>query len=213
MFAIHLSDGLLSLPACGVGGVAALLLMLIGGWRLRDEEVSRIAVLAAVFLVASLVRLHVPGGSVHLLLNGIVGLVLGWRAALAIPLGLTLQALLFQHGGLLVLGVNCVVMVLPAWAAGAAFALGRRWGWWARAWVRTVGGICLGSGAVLLTALGYWVALFMGGEQTGDLASVGYVVLAAHLPLAALEGGLTAILVSALWRAKPELFTASAKGS
>jgi cobalt/nickel transport system permease protein len=107
---------------------------------------------------------------------------------------------------LLVLGVNCVVMVLPAWVAGAGFALGRRWGWWTRVWARSLGGICLGGGAVLLTALGYWWALYLGGEQTGDLAAVGHVVLAAHLPLAALEGGLTAILIAALGRARPELF-------
>jgi ABC-type Co2+ transport system permease subunit len=51
---------------------------------------------------------------VHLLLNGLLGLILGWRVALAIPVGLFLQAALFGHGGFTSLGLNCCVMTIPA---------------------------------------------------------------------------------------------------
>lgn len=209
MLAIHLSDGVLRLPACLVGAVAASALAVIGGWRLRDDEVPRVAVLSATFFVASLVRIHVPGGSVHLLLTGIVGLLLRQRSAVAILLGLTLQALLFQHGGLLALGVNGVVMIVPAWLAGWSFALGQYFGWWQRAWLRIAGAALLGGGTVMLTAVGYWLALYLGSDDVGELTAVGHVVLAAHLPLAVLEGGLTAVAVGLLWQARPDLLLAS----
>src|SRR6516162_7120099 len=108
-FAVHISDGVLTTPwlAVGFGGLA--LLLLIGCRRVRDEEIPRIALLTAAFFVASLIHLRVGPTTVHLLLNGLVGVVLGRRAGLAIPVGLLLQALLFQHGGITTLGVNACV--------------------------------------------------------------------------------------------------------
>ena len=50
----------------------------------------------------------------HLILNGLLGLLLGWAAFPAILVGLALQALLFQYGGLIVLGVNTFNMAMPA---------------------------------------------------------------------------------------------------
>jgi cobalt/nickel transport system permease protein len=209
VLAIHLSDGILSLPACVVGAIAAGAMVVIGGWRLREDEVPRVAVLSATFFVASLVRFHVPGGSVHLLLTGVVGLLLRQRSAVAIILGLMLQALLFQHGGMLTLGVNAVVMIIPAWLAGWGFALGQCLGWWQRGWLRTTGAALLGGSTVVLTAAGYWLALYLGSDDVGELAAVGHVVLAAHLPLAVLEGGLTAVVVGVLWQARPDLLLSS----
>ena len=72
--------------------------------------------------IASSIRVPLPPSSVHLLLNAPVGVLLGWRAGLAIPIGLTLQALLLAHGGYLVLGVNSCVMSLPALLAWQLFS-------------------------------------------------------------------------------------------
>ena len=78
------------------------------------EAIPRVAILSAAFFVASLI--HVPIGPVaeHLVLNGLMGLLLGWLAVPAILIALFLQALLFQFGGLTVLGVNTVTMAAPA---------------------------------------------------------------------------------------------------
>jgi cobalt/nickel transport system permease protein len=139
IFAVHISDGML-LPSWEVGGfVAAALLALFGAWRIRDEEIPRIALLTAAFFVASQIHVQVPGGpSTHLLLNGLLGVILGRRALLAVPLGLFLQAALFQHGGYYSLGVNSVVMGLPALLAWLLFTGLRRLPWCRRAWFRDV---------------------------------------------------------------------------
>ena len=137
LLAVHISDGILSVPwqAAGFAGAAALIAL--GAWRIRDEEIPRIALLTAAFFVAS--SIHVPVGnvtSVHLLLNGLVGVVLGRRAGLAIAVGLLLQVALLQHGGWLTLGVNTCIMALPALLAWQLFALCRHLPWIRRPWFR-----------------------------------------------------------------------------
>src|SRR5436309_8202046 len=110
LFAVHISDNILTAPWWLGGFVLAAFLFFLGSRRLQDEEVPRIALLTAAFFIASLVHVRVPPTSVHLILNGLVGVVLGWRACLAIPVGLFLQALLIQHGGFTTLGINTCIM-------------------------------------------------------------------------------------------------------
>src|ERR1700735_287380 len=99
LWAVHIADNVLSEPWwLGGFGVAASLVYL-GAWRLRDEEISRIALLTAAFFVASSIHIKVPPTSAHLLLNGLVGVLLGRRAGLAIVLGVAMQAVLLGHGG------------------------------------------------------------------------------------------------------------------
>ena len=79
LFAVHLGDGVLSDAwiACGFALAAAM----VGAamWRLREEDIPRIGVLSAAFFVASSIhiKLAVLPTSVHLILNGLVGVVLG----------------------------------------------------------------------------------------------------------------------------------------
>ena len=99
LWAVHISDGVLA-DRWWLGGFAAAgLLALAAAWRIREEEVPKIALLTAAFFVASLLHVRVGPTSVHLLLNGLVGVVLGWRAGLAILVGLALQVALLGHGG------------------------------------------------------------------------------------------------------------------
>jgi cobalt/nickel transport system permease protein len=122
-WAVHIADGVLSVPWAVAGFCGMIVLMLVACYRVRDEEIPRIALMTAAFFVASLIHIRVGPTSVHLLLNGLVGVVLGRRAGLAIPLGLFLQAALLGHGGFTSLGVNSCVMTIPALAAGAVSGL------------------------------------------------------------------------------------------
>jgi cobalt/nickel transport system permease protein len=155
-FAVHISDGMLqpSWEWAGFGYAGAL--ALFGAWRIREEEIPRVALLTAAFFVASLIHVPVPGGPrTHLLLNGLLGVVLGRRALLAVPVGLFLQAALFGHGGFLSLGVNSVVMGLPALLAGWLFSGLRSLPWLRRPWSRAalVAGSLLGFALSLIYAV------------------------------------------------------------
>jgi cobalt/nickel transport system permease protein len=154
LWAVHISDGVLTWPWLTGGFVAAVLLAIFGAWRIRDEEIPQVAVLTAAFFVASLVHVRVPPTSVHLLLNGLVGVVLGRRAALAIPVGLFLQAALIGHGGFSTLGVNSCVMVLPALLAWQLFTCLQRVPWIRQPWFR--------SGLVAASTLAWCLSLIYG---------------------------------------------------
>src|SRR5262245_43478025 len=95
VWAVHISDGVLSGPwlAGGFAGAVCLALAALAHdlvrslfkvRQVRDEDIAQAALLTAAFFVASLVHVRVGPTSVHLLLNGLVGVLLGWRAALAI---------------------------------------------------------------------------------------------------------------------------------
>src|SRR5437016_14362714 len=114
LFAVHISDGVLAGSWCLGGFILAAVLCLLGSRRIQDDEVPRIALLTAAFFIASLFHVRLPPTSVHLILNGLVGVLLGWRACLAIPVALFLQVLFLNHGGFTTLGVNTCIMALPA---------------------------------------------------------------------------------------------------
>lgn len=155
LLAVHVSDGVLTGPTQAGGFMLAAGLVAWAARRVADAEVPRIALLSAAFFVASLI--HVPAGvvKVHLLLNGLMGIVLGRRAVLAVAVGLTLQALLIGHGGIAALGVNVCVMALPALAAGGLFALldrpTRRWP--------------LGRALLVATSVYLWLAAAFAGIE------------------------------------------------
>src|SRR5204863_9158826 len=114
LFAVHISDGVLTWPWLVGGFALAAPLLWAGAWRLRDDEIPRVAILTAAFFISSLIHIRIGPTSIHLLLSGLVGVVLGPRAGLAIGVGLVLQVLLIQHGGYGTLGINTCVMALPA---------------------------------------------------------------------------------------------------
>ena len=72
-----------------------------------------VAILAAAFFVGSLIHVPIGPSSVHLILNGLLGMLLGWAAFPSIFVALMLQAILFQYGGITVLGVNTFKIIVP----------------------------------------------------------------------------------------------------
>src|SRR5947209_20009548 len=122
LFAVHVSDGVLGWHTVAAGFVLAALLAGLAAWRVREDEIPRIALMTAAFFVASSIHVKLGPTSVHLLLNGLVGVVLGRRAPLAILVGVTLQALLIPHGGISTIGVNTCTEALPALLAGWLFS-------------------------------------------------------------------------------------------
>src|SRR5690242_289026 len=167
LWAVHISDGVLTGPWLAGGFVLAGVLALLGAWRIREEDVPRVALVTAAFFVATLIHVRVPPTSVHLLLNGLVGVVLGRRAGLAVLVGVFLQAALLVHGGFTTVGVNACVMALPALLAGGLYAGLRRLPWVRRPWFRT--GLVAVSTAAWVLSLAYSLALlFADGSGEWD---------------------------------------------
>ncbi len=195
---MHISDGVLPLSVTIGGYAAGAALAAWSARRTHNEEMPKLAVMTAAFFVASLI--HVPFGptSVHLIIPGLTGALLGPSAFLSISLGLLLQSLLFQFGGLTALGANSLMMGLPALACGWLFQKFK-----GRTIVRqaVTGGVAgaLGTAlaAVILAAL-----LASGGE---DFIGVAKIALLAHVPVFVIEGLVSAFTIGFLARVKPEL--------
>ena len=197
---MHIAEGVLSPPVLAAGGALCAAGLWLGLRRLSDSRLVTVAMLSAAFFVASLVHVPVGPSSVHLLLNGLLGLVLGWAAFPAIFTGLLLQAMLFQFGGLAVLGCNTVNMALPAVVFGLALRplLGR--GKLVSAMAGFLAGFLAVFGAALLTALCLW------STDEGFLAAAKALCLA-ELPVSAVEGLISMLAAGFLLRTCPELFT------
>jgi hypothetical protein len=97
-------------PAAGAGDAVAGIA--IGLRRIDGDRLPYWGLMSAAFFVASLMHVPVGPSNVHLILNGLLGIVLGWAAVPAIFVGLLLQALFFGYGGITVSGVNTVIMGL-----------------------------------------------------------------------------------------------------
>ncbi|URR35423.1 cobalt transporter CbiM [Thermosynechococcus sp. HN-54] len=207
---MHIPDGLVSPLWCGLGyaGTGGLL-----WWSCRRLQratgdtlaiVPRLALLTAAFFTASAVYIPVPPASVHLMFLGSLGILLGEGAMIAVVVGLLLQAVMFGHGGLTTLGLNALIMGIPALLAAAVFR-----GLWHRCPPRgrSLFGWVLGAGVVLLAVLLFSAIVILSlpatiGEQREWLALTAIVI--AHLPLAMLEGVVTASLLVFLAKVKPE---------
>ncbi|MBB5047416.1 cobalt/nickel transport system permease protein [Rhodopseudomonas rhenobacensis] len=195
----HIPDGVLSLPVLAVGAAVAVAGCAYGLRRLDAERIPQVAVLSAVFFVASLVHFPVGPSSVHLILNGLVGVALGWAAFPAILIALLLQAVMFGFGGLVVLGVNVMNMAVPAVICGLAFDIVRQRG--GERWAVPAAGIA-GVLGVLLTALSVALVLALSGREFLPAAKL---VLVAHLPVMIIEGFFTAAAIGLVIRVKPDV--------
>lgn len=195
---MHISEGILP-PAILAGGVVCSLIGCYIGLRKLDwDHILPVSMLAAVFFLASLI--HVPIGpvSVHLVLNGLLGVLLGWASFPAIIVALILQALLFQYGGLLVLGVNALNMAVPPVLCYYLFRPLLQ----GSASMRSLGAIACGAFSVALSGLLTAGSLALAGQAFMPVAKA---IFLAHLPIMAIEGLITMLIVNFLYRVRPEL--------
>jgi cobalt/nickel transport system permease protein len=181
------------------GAALAITVVSVGLKKMDYEKIPQAAVLSAAFFVASLIHVPLGPSNVHLVLNGINGLLLGWVCFPSILIALALQAILFQFGGITVLGVNTVTMALPGLIGYYLF-----------------GGLIRGENRLLSLiaafACGLFSVLLSGILVAGALLSTGEsflaaakLILLAHLPVMIIEGIITLFCVAFLKKVKPEL--------
>lgn len=194
---MHISEGILSAPILLGGASLTAVGTVIGLKKLDLDRIMEVSMLTATFFVASLIHVPIGPASIHLVLNGLLGIMLGWACFPAIVVGLLLQAVFFQYGGLMVLGVNAVNMALPA---VLCFYLTRPL--LNSEKTRPLAGFIAGSGAILISAV--FMALSLAFTDTGFLATAKITVLA-NIPIMVIEGFITMFIVSFIGRVHPEL--------
>jgi len=203
---MHISEGVLSTPVLVGGGLITLAGTVIGVKAIDTEKIMSVALFSSVFFVASFI--HVPVGpvSIHLLLSGLLGLILGWAAFPAILAALFLQAVLFQYGGLLVLGVNTAIISIPA----VFFGLIMKRGLQSNGSKRFALSFIAGSLPILLSSLLMASCLILSHAGFQDTS---LIVILWNIPVAILEGIITAFTVGFLSRVQPEILSFSSRQS
>ena len=198
---MHISEGILPAWSLGAGVFLSLPGLTIGMRRLTPQKMPETALFTACFFVASLIHVPIGPTSAHLLLNGLLGIILGWRVFPAIFIALVLQAILFQYGGLTTLGVNTFSMAFPALVCYLLVHRHISPGQGMKSSV--LGGMA--SGATVLTS-GLFTALFLSTAGDEFLLSA-KLLLSAHIPVAIIEALITGTIIKGLLRIKPEVLT------
>lgn len=184
---LHIPDGFLSTPVALVGWVLAIVVIAYALRQTREQlgerQIPLLGVLAAFIFAAQAINFPVAGGtSGHLLGGALAAIVLGpWAAVLVMTAVIGLQGLLFQDGGLLVMGWNIINMgILTAFTGHLLYVLIKR---------------ILGSSQrslFIAGAVGAWLSVEVGAIATAiQLSLSGTVPLSIALPA---MGGVHALI-------------------
>ena len=199
---MHITEGVAPATVAAGGAVLAAGGIALGLRMMRDEQIPRAALMSATIFAASLiVRLPLGPSSVHPLLNGLAGLILGWAAFPAFLVALFLQAMIFQFGGITTLGINTITMAAPAVVCyhlfnrplrrcrrkNTAFALG----------------LAAGVTALVVSFALWSTALVLSGKSLGVIAKL---ALVPHLAIMGVEGLFTGFVAAFLVRVYPKAF-------
>jgi len=173
---MHIPDGFLGLAVSLVCWILAALGVGMALWRSREamgeRQVPLMGVLAAFIFAAQMLNFTVAGGtSGHLIGGALAAILLGpWAGILTMTTVVAIQALLFQDGGLLVMGANILNMGIIAtlvgyglYRAALAVARGRRWGLF-------VGGFAAAWASVVIASVACAVQLAFSGTSPLGLA-------------------------------------------
>lgn len=212
---LHLPDGFLHPGVAIVGWVLAALLIALAIRQTRkqlgERQIPLMGVLAAFIFAAQAINFPVATGtSGHLLGGALAAIAMGpWAATLIMTAVIAVQGLLFQDGGLLVMGWNILNMgILTAFGGYAVYALVRRLSGDSR------------SSKLAGAAAGAWVSVEIGAIATAiELAVSGTSPLRLALPAMASvhaligigESFLTAGAVAFLLATRPEVLGSAQK--
>ncbi|PLX92358.1 MAG: cobalamin biosynthesis protein CbiM [Desulfuromonas sp.] len=214
---MHMADALIN-PAVGgtmwafaAGAIACCSEQLKR--HLDDRTVPLMGVLGAFIFSAQMINFTIPGtgSSGHIGGGLLLAVLLGPAAGFIVMASvLTVQAFFFADGGLLALGSN--IINLGAATCFVAYPL----------FFRPLAGQLPGRGRLLLACLVASVA----GLQLGSFGVVAETVLSGkvdlpfasflllmqpiHLAIGLVEGGMTAFVISLIWKARPEIFALNA---
>ena len=214
---LHIPDGFLSLIVSIVCWAITAITLSIAISRtnksLGGKQVPLMGVMAAFIFAAQMINFPVLGGTSGHLLGGVLAAItLGpWAGMLVMTAVIVVQALLFQDGGLLVMGANILNMGLITTAIG--YGLYR--------------GVSAGGQTVKLTIAGIaaWLSVMAGAlftslqlwlSGTSQLQIVIPAMLGVHALIGLGEALITVAALAFILRSRPDLLgenSESAKGS
>lgn len=207
--AMHIPDGFLSVPVSAVFWLFSIQFIFISlskvNRELGERQVPVMGVLAATIFAGQMLNFTVAGGtSGHLMGAALASVVLGpWAAILVITAVVSVQALIFQDGGLLVLGANIFNMgIVGSFVSYFIYQLVQRiarnqkWGIFA-------GGFLAGWFSIVISALVVAFQLSFSGTSAANITipAMGSI----HMLIGIGEGLITLGALSFIYAARRDL--------
>lgn len=214
---LHIPDGFLSISVSIVCWLITVLTLNVAishtNKSLGEKQVPLMGVMAAFIFAAQMINFPVPGGtSGHLLGGTLAAITLGpWAGMLVMTAVIAVQALLFQDGGLLVMGANILNMGLVTVVIG--YGLYRAVSGRSMGMKLTVAGVAAWLSVVagaLFTSLQLWLS------GTSQLQIVIPAMLGIHAVIGVGETLITVAALAFIMRTRPDLLdekTTSTQGS
>ena len=207
---LHAPDGFFSLPISIAGYALAAVFIAIAIRRTRGELNERLVpmmgVMAAFIFAAQMINFPVAGGtSGHLVGGALAAIILGpWAAIIVMTAVVGLQALLFQDGGLVVLGVNLIMMSIVSCLSGyGIYYVARRIGGASSKATLIAGGFVSAWVSVMVAAIVAAFALAFSGTSPLSLALP--ALAGVHALIGIGEGLITVFALSFIRAARPQL--------
>lgn len=203
---LHIPDGFLNIlvsVVCWLITIVVLALAVANTRREFDERLVPLAgIMAAFIFAAQMINFPVAGGtSGHFVGAALAFIVLGpWLGLLVMTAVIAVQALLFQDGGILVMGANILVMgILPGFVAYALFQLARGRG---RGLQLVVAGVAAWLSVMVAAGV---VSLLLAFSGTSSLSVVLPAMLGVHAVIGLGEALVTVAALAFIRQVRPAL--------
>lgn len=203
---LHIPDGFLTLPVAISFWVVTIITIVIAVRKTRnnfeEKQIPLMGIMAAFIFAAQMINFPVAGGTSGHLLGGVLAAItLGpWAGILVMTSVIGIQALLFQDGGLLVMGANIFNMGLLTVLIGFGFyraVLGKQ-----KSFVLFIVGIAAWL-SVLAGALATGLQLWLSG--TSALHIVIPAMLGVHSLIGIGEAFITIAAIGFILQTRPDL--------
>jgi cobalt/nickel transport system permease protein len=207
--AMHIPDGFLSVWVSVLFWVISILVIGVAlrrlGKDMDERQVPMMGVVAAAIFAGQMLNFAVAGGtSGHLLGATLATVLLGpWPAVLVMTCVVSIQALIFQDGGLLALGANIFNMAVvgvfvsyTVYQAVQKLARGRSWGIF-------VGGFAAAWLSIVIASLAAALQLALSGTSPANIAVPAMAGIHALIGIG--EGMITVGALAFIYAARPDL--------
>jgi len=202
---MHIADGVLSTPVVVSGIAATGAITAYAVSKTKKQDLPKLSLLTGAFFVVSLVSLPLPGPTcVHPMLAAFLGILLGSQAVIPILVGLGLQAVLLQYGGITTLGINTLLVTVPAIMGGALFHRSRQY-------ISSVvkGAAFTGFISTVLVGLFLAIVMYFSDERYAEgFFSLVNMIILTHVILGVLvEAPVTGFAVNYVNKTRPSVLT------
>ena len=203
---LHIPDGFLNLVVSLLCWAISALFLSMAVSRtnksLGERQVPLMGIMAAFIFAAQMINFPVAGGtSGHLLGGALAAIVLGpWAGMLVMTAVISVQALLLQDGGLLVMGANILNMGVLTTAVG--YGLYRGTSGASRSVKLGAAGLAAWL-SVMAAALATSLQLWLSG--TSDLQTVTLAMLGVHALIGIGESLITVAALTFIFQTRPDL--------